>query len=87
MRFRGDRLAMRLSGTLVGVGFLLFGSLAIIGPVVPTIEDVQDKAFWFGMLLIVAGTVAVFVSWTAQDLDGIWCRYPRRWGSSGCDDR
>ncbi len=87
MRLHGDHLAMRLSGTLVGVGFLLVGSFAVIGPAVPTAEANQDKAFWFGMHLIVAGALAVFASWTAKDLDGIWCRRPRRWGSSGRGDR
>ncbi len=78
---------MRLSGTLVGVGFLLFGTFAVIGPGVPTSDANQDKAVWFGMHLIVAGAIAVFASWTARDLDGIWCRHPRRWGLSGRDDR
>ncbi len=87
MRFRGDHLAMRLSGTLVGVGFLLLGTFAVIGPGVPISEENQDKAFWFGMHLIVGGVLAVFGSWTARNLDGIWCRHPRRWGSSGRDDR
>lgn len=87
MRLHGDHLAMRLSGTLVGVGFLLVGSFAVIGPAVPTAEANLDKAFWFGMHLIVAGALAVFASWTAKDLDGIWCRHPRRWGSSGRGDR
>ena len=80
MRFRGDHLATRLSGTLVGVGFLLLGAFALIGPGVPTSAENQDKAFWFGMHLIVGGVLAVFVSWTAENLDGIWCRHPRRWG-------
>ena len=87
MRFHGDHLAMRLSGTLIGVGFLLLGIFAVIGPGVPTSEANQDKAFWFGMHLIVGGALAVFASWTAKDLDGIWCRHPRRWGSSGRGDR
>ncbi|MEE9208814.1 MAG: hypothetical protein V3U23_00050 [Kiloniellales bacterium] len=78
---------MRLSGTLVGVGFLLFGAFALIGPGVPAPEEIQDNAFWFGMHLIVGGVLAVFASWAAKDLDGIWCRHPRRWGSSGRDAR
>jgi hypothetical protein len=82
MRLHGDHLAMRLSGTLIGAGFLLLGLFAVIGPGVPTSEANQDKAFWFGMHLIVGGALAVFASWAAKDLDGIWCRHPRRWGSS-----
>ena len=78
---------MRLSGTLVGVGFLLLGTFALIGPGVPTSAENQDKAFWFGMHLIVGGVLAVFASWTAENLDGIWCRHPHRWGSSGRGDR
>ena len=77
---------MRISGTLVGVGFLLFGAFALIGPDVPTSEDVQDKAFWFGMHLIIAGGLAIFASWTAKNLNGIWCSPPRRWRSSKRDD-
>ncbi len=87
MRFRSDHLAMRITGTLVGVGLLLFGNFSVIGPGVPTSEENQDKAFWFGMHLIVGGAMAVFASWTARNLDGIWCRHPRRWGSSRRDDR
>ena len=78
---------MRLSGTLVGVGFLLFGTFAVIGPGVPTSEEIQDNAFWFGMHLIVGGAMAVFASWTAKNLDSIWCRHPRPWRSSVRDDR
>ncbi len=74
---------MRLAGTLVGIGFLLFGAFAVIGPGVPTSEELQDNGFWFGMHLIVGGVLAVFASWAAKDLDGIWCRHPRRWGSRG----
>jgi hypothetical protein len=87
MHFRSDHLAMRLSGTLVGVGFLLFGTFAVLGPGVPSSEANQDKAFWFGMHLIFGGVMAVCASWTARDLGGIWCRHPRRWGSSGRDNR
>ena len=87
MCVRGDHLAMRLSGTLIGIGFLLLGIFAVIGPGVPTSEANQDKAFWFGMHLIVGGAMAVFASWIAKDLDGIWCRLPRRWGSSKRGDR
>ena len=87
MRLHSDHLAMRISGTLVGFGFLLFGAFALIGPGVPTSEEIQDNAFCFGMHLIVGGVLAVFASWTARNLDGIWCRHPRRWGSSGRDDR
>ena len=59
MRFHRDHLVMRLSGTLVGVGFLLFGALAANGPGIPTSAERQDVAFWFGVQLLVAGAVAV----------------------------
>jgi len=39
------------------------------------------------MHLIVGGALAVFASWFAKDLNGIWCRHPRRWGSRRRADR
>ncbi len=87
MRVHSDHLAMRLNGTMFGVGFLLLGTFAVIGPGVPTSEANLDKAFWFGMHLIVGGALAVFASWVAKDLNGIWCRHPRRWGSRRRADR
>ncbi len=87
MQLHGDRLAMRLSGTVFGIGILLLGTFAVIGPGAPVSELNQEKAFWFGVHLIFGGVLAIFVSWIARDLDGIWCRHPRGWGARGSDDR
>ena len=84
MHLHGDHLAMRLFGTLIGIGFLLFGMFAVIGPGDPVTVENQEKALWFGVHLIVAGAAAIFASWIMRDLDGVWCRQLSRWGS---DDR
>ncbi len=75
---------MRLFGTLFGIGFLLLGTFSVIGPGDPVSEVNQEKALWFGVHLIVAGAAALVASWIVRDLDGVWCRHLRRWGS---DDR
>ena len=78
MRLHGDQLFMRLSGSVLGAGFCLFGAFAMFGADTAT-EVNYDRAFWHGVTLIVAGIFAVAVSWTAKNLDDIWCRPPKRW--------
>ena len=79
MRLRGDRLLKRTLGTLVGIGFLAFGIFSAAGSrgVAPAVS--RDRALWFGVTLIIAGLLAILASLTANDLDNIWCRPPRRW--------
>jgi hypothetical protein len=77
---------MRLSGTLFGLGLLLFGAFAVIGPGAPVAEATRQDASWFGAHLIVGGALALLASWIPKNLDGIWCRRPRRWGAGRSDD-
>ncbi len=79
MRLHGNQLFQRLSGSVLGAGFCLFGGFAMLGAdAAPDID--HDRAFWHGVTLIVAGVFAVVVSWTVKNLDDIWCRSPKRWG-------
>jgi hypothetical protein len=78
LRLHRDHLGMRVGGTLTGLGFLLFGLFAVIGPDIAVSDDAKARAAWFGWHLIFAGATAIAVSWLAQDLSGIWCRRDRR---------
>lgn len=85
MRLRRDRLALRLSGTLFGLGLLLLGAFAVIGPGAPVAEATRQDTSWFGAHLVVGGALALLASWLPKDLDRIWCRRPRRWRAGGSD--
>lgn len=80
MRLRGDRLAHRVGGALLGLGFLLLGSFSAIMADAPTGSSGRDRAIWLGITLIVIGAIAIIGSFTVEDPDRIWCRHPRRWG-------
>lgn len=79
MRLRADRLLTRISGTAVGAGFCLLGLYAVLGAGAAASEVARDRAFWYGLTSIVIGVLAVVASWLVRDVDGIWCRPPRRW--------
>ena len=86
MRLRRDHLASRLCGALIGVGFAALGTFAIAARSDFVSGADAERALWYGVTLIVVGVLAVFASWTATDLDRIWCRQPRRWDSRRADD-
>ncbi len=86
MRLRRDHLAMRLCGALIGVGFAALGTFALAARSDFVSGAVAERTLWYGVTLIVAGVLAILVSWTATDLESIWCRQPRRWDSRRADD-
>ena len=86
MRLRGDHLATRLFGALVGVGFAAMGTVAVAARSDFVSGADAERALWYGVTLIVIGALAIFASWTVRDLDRIWCRQPRRWDSRRADD-
>ncbi len=79
MRLSTDRLPTRVAGTAVGAGFCLFGLWSLLGAGDAVSQFARDRAFWFGVTLLVAGAAAFLASWTVRDVDRIWCRPPRRW--------
>lgn len=80
MRLRGDRLAHRMSGVLLGAGFLFLGSFSAIMSEAPEGSSDRDRAIWLGITFLVIGAIAIVGSLTVKDPDRIWCRHPRRWG-------
>ena len=86
MHLRRDHLASRLCGALIGVGFAALGTFAVAARSDFVSEADAERTLWYGVTLIVAGILAIFVSWTATELDKIWCRQPRRWDSRRADD-
>lgn len=79
MRLYRDQILKRFSGTVVGIGFFSFGLFAILARERSTSDADADLALGYGTTLIVAGAIAIVVSWAVKNLDDIWCRQPRRW--------
>ena len=85
MRLHRDELVMRIGGTLVGLGFLLMGLYALFGGGDALDPVVRERAEGFGISAVIAGLIAIPVSWLVKRLDNIWCAPPRRgwWRPSG----
>lgn len=79
MPIRTDDLPMRLGGVAVGLGFLGLGLFSLIGRRTLADAALSDRAFWYGVTMVIAGVCAIVASLTIKDLRGIWCRQPRRW--------
>ena len=81
-RIHTNQIAIRILGTLTGLGFMAVASDALLGG--EGIEaSVRARATGFGVAALVAGVWAVAVSWLDSDLTGVWCRPPRRWKAPG----
>ncbi len=78
MRLYTSRLGTRISGTALGLGFLVIGIFAISVSGEAPDAAVGDRAFWLGVTFAFAGVSAVAVSWLVSDLSNIWCSPPRR---------
>ncbi len=78
VRIRHNQPAVRILGTLTGMGFLAFGAFAMLGADDTVADFIKERAWWFGVTAIVGGVWAIAVSWLDPDLSGVWCRPPRR---------
>ncbi len=78
MRIHHDRLATRVAGSLLGVGFLLIGLYALAGAGEMVDAAARGRVVGFGVCAVIAGLVATPVSWLVKRLDNIWCAPPRR---------
>ena len=78
VRIHTDRPAIRVLGTLTGLGFLAVGGYAVFGADPGVAEAMRERALWFGITAIVGGVWAIAVSWLEADLSGVWCRPPPR---------
>ncbi|MCP5153090.1 MAG: hypothetical protein H6983_02920 [Ectothiorhodospiraceae bacterium] len=77
MRLYRNQLAIRIGGTLIGLGFLAVAGYALLGGA-GIDAALRQRADGFGLAALVAGLWAVAVSWLDPDLSGVWCRQPRR---------
>lgn len=77
MQFHKDQLNIRIPATVLGISFFCFGLFSIIGGTDQSDPYIQDRALWFGITLLIAGVLAVAISWLVRDLHNIWCVYPR----------
>ena len=84
LRIHRDRLPTRIAGSLLGLGFVAIGLYALLGGG-PDLDAVaRERALGFGVAALIAGLLAVPVSWLVARLDNIWCAPPRRgWFRSG----
>ena len=79
LRIHRDQPAMRICGTLLGIGFVLLGAFSALGTGELGEEISYDRAVGFGVTAIIVGILAVLCSLLVKDLSNIWCRHPRRW--------
>jgi hypothetical protein len=77
MRIHRDQLGMRVAGSLLGMGFIAAGLFAIFGAPDGLDPALRAHARGFGITALIAGGIAVPVSWLVQRLDNIWCAPPR----------
>ena len=55
MRLHHDQLLTRSFGTIIGVGFIVFGAFGLIAELDPGAETSGSRAFWYGLTLIIGG--------------------------------
>ena len=68
---------MRVAGSLLGLGFIAIGLYAIFGSPDELDPALHAHARGFGITALIAGGIAVPVSWLVKRLDNIWCAPPR----------
>ncbi|MEX2198316.1 MAG: hypothetical protein WD886_05860 [Burkholderiales bacterium] len=78
VRVHTNQLAIRILGTTMGAGFLAVGAYAMLGADDTVAAYLRERAWWFGLCALIAGTWAIGASWLDSDLSGVWCRQPRR---------
>ena len=78
MQIHRDQLVMRLGGTLIALFFLFVGSYALFGGGDAVEAGLRERAFGFGISALIAGLIALPVSWLVKRLDNIWCAPPRK---------
>ncbi len=87
MRVHVTHLAIRVLGTILGVGFIVVGLVAVLaggegatgGATGGEVEFARERATAFGIMAMVSGVAAIFGSWAEKRVHEIWCAHPRRW--------
>ena len=72
MKLHTSDLWMRMAGSATGVGYLAVGIFAIAKRSEAPDPALADRALWMGLTFLLAGTLAVGVSWLVADLSNIW---------------
>ena len=75
-----NRMVRRVLGTLTSLCFLALGAYALLGDDGAADAAAQDRAFWFGVTVTIAGVLGLAMSWLIREIDGVWCSLPNRWG-------
>lgn len=68
-----NRLVVRLVGSFFSLCFLALGAYAVLGRNAALDEAAADRALWFGVTVIIAGALALGMSWLIKEVDGVWC--------------
>ena len=75
-----NRMVRRVIGSITALCFLALGAFALLGNSGDLDAAGQDRVFWFGITSIIAGALALAMSWLIKEIDGVWCSPPKRWG-------
>lgn len=78
MRLYQDHMTIRILGTVVGIGFIVFGLYAIFSGGADVADHARERAAAFGFTAIIGGGTAIFGSWAEKRVHEIWCAHPRR---------
>ena len=78
MQIYRDQLVMRIGGTLCSVGFVLVGCFVLFGGGDAVDALARERAMGFGVCALLAGIIALPLSWLVQRIDNIWCAPPRK---------
>jgi uncharacterized membrane protein YccF (DUF307 family) len=72
MKVHTNGLWMRICGSATGLGYLAVGTFAIAKRSEAPDPMLADRALWMGITFLLAGGLAIGVSWLVADLSNIW---------------
>ena len=72
MKLHTSGLPTRLAGTATGLGYLAVGVFAIVKRSEAPDPALADRALWMGATFLLAGVLAIGISWLVGDLGSIW---------------
>jgi hypothetical protein len=78
LKIHHDQLVMRVGGSLVALFFLFVGFYALFGGGDAVEPALRARASGFSISALIAGGIALPVSWLVKRLDNIWCAPPRK---------
>lgn len=75
----GRRWPLRVAGCLFGLGAWAVGLYSLTGGGEVLSEFGRERAFGYGVVALVVGTVAIVGSLVVRDVHALWYCAPRRW--------